>query len=124
MPEKSEPAKLSDLVRYEAPYRFSREVMTVKTGADLAFGEVCKDDTGQAPLAGTDETDANAIHIGDPITTAGAGATSLFLVRHCIVSKNELTYSGGVTEATVDSTLKGLGIIPRSEPTKTETQTT
>lgn len=107
---KTEGYRIGDYIYMEGDSRYSRELVVVKTGESIAIGDICEEDTGIKLLA----VAANAIVIAlESITTAGAGATILCAVRHCIFKDTAVNYNSQ-TKATVDAALKALGIVPHS----------
>lgn len=107
-----------DVVIWEADFRYSREMRTVKTGATIVIGDVLGDDTGLTPLvadAGPPaDTDAEAIAL-EAITSAAASAQILCLVRTAVYNIDQATYGAASTQAQADAALLALGLVGRLE---------
>lgn len=114
-----ETKQIGDIILWEGDMRYSREMVTVKTGATILIGEVCGDSTGITPLvadAGTPSDTAATVIALEAITSAGAGAQILCAVRMCIYNKDQVTYGAATTVAQADTALKALGMIAYEEP--------
>ena len=106
-----------DLVKYEAPFFYSRETHPVAYSQTLVVGSVCELDTGRMKAVAT-EANACAICLENVTTPANAYGSAVFLVRHAIVNKAMLGYNSQ-TASEVDAALKALGILVRAGLTYT-----
>lgn len=112
---------LDDVLLYELPHEYCREVMTIKQDAaateGLAIGQVLEDDTGLIPVA----TGANAEAVLlEPVTLADLQAAAqerVCLVRGpAIINRSNLVIATG-QEATSLAALLALGMVARAEET-------
>jgi len=101
---------LSEILKYEAPNRYSRETKTLSTNQTISLGEVLEDD-GSNVKAGAVAGNIKYI-AAEAVTTTSATADIAVIARNAIVDKSLLTYNS-LTEATVDAALEAVGILPR-----------
>lgn len=106
---------VSDVVKYEAGGRYSRENRTVAESQTLVVGSLVELSGGEVIKLSV--TEANCIGVMLTAVTTGAGATApcVVLERHAIVNKDSLNYEDADSESGADTQLIALGIIPRSE---------
>lgn len=106
---------VGDLVKYEAPSQYSREQHTVAQNQTLVIGSLVELTGGEVIKQSV--TEANCIGVMLEKVTTGAGETpeAAVLVRHAIVSEDQLNYEDADSEAAAQTQLIALGIIPRSE---------
>lgn len=105
-----------DIVLYEPPMDYARKLVTIAASQTISRGEILE-------LSGSDyiavATAGNAVAIAlEAVTTTGATATIVALVRNCVVKYEGLTYNS-LTEATVNAALEAKGIVVRTGPTYT-----
>lgn len=102
-----------DVVLYEAPSRYSREVYEIDTGQTLVCGELFELSSGKAVTLSVTETNCAGV-----ILEGGtAGDKVPCLVRHAIVQEDQLDYGDADSEPAARAALLTLGIVVRSEAT-------
>ncbi len=112
MASQAEGLVLTDVVKYEAPSRYSRRIMTLAISQTISLGEVLEmSSTSVVALA----TAASAVAIALEAVTTGAGATAniLCLVRHGVTIRENLTYNSEDEDET-DAALRAVGIEVRT----------
>jgi hypothetical protein len=123
MPSIQEALNLGDLLKYEAPNLYSRDLATVACGQNLAMGTV----VGRAPVTGKlspidpDAVDSSAEAVG--VLAFGVDATTvdrddaLLIARHAIVASHALVWPAGITsaqKATAIAQLTARGVLVRT----------
>lgn len=123
MPSIQEALNLGDLLKYEAPNLYSRDIATVASGQNLAMGTV----VGRAPVTGKlspidpDAVDSSAEAVG--VLAFGVDATTgdrddaLLIARHAIVASHALVWPVGITptqKATAIAQLTARGVLVRT----------
>ncbi|UZR28089.1 head decoration protein [Methylococcus mesophilus] len=123
MPKLREPKNLGDLLKYEAPNRYSRDLAPVALGQKLALGAVVAREPDGIRLQALDPaaTDASAQAVGVLIEAVDATAAevpqALLLARHAVVSDSALVWPAGINpaqKATAIAQLQALGILVRT----------
>jgi hypothetical protein len=105
MPAIQEPNNLGDLLKYEAPNLYSRDVATVAAGQNLVLGTVVGRETATAKLKALDPiaTDGTAVAAGVLAVDTDATLTdrddALLIARHAIVARSTLVWPAGITPA-------------------------
>lgn len=120
MASNAQPDYFGDIVKYYANRDFCFETRTIKTGVNLVPGSICGDDTGMAPLLVDPgppvDGDAEAIYLGEAVTSAAADTTGLFLVRGpAVVDGDQLDFNTATSEAQAITALNNLDIRLLSE---------
>jgi hypothetical protein len=123
MPSIQEALNLGDLLKYEAPNLYSRDLATVASGQNLALGTV----VGRAPVTGKlspidpDALDSSAEAVGVLAFSIDATATdrddALLIARHAIVASHALVWPAGITptqKATAIAQLTARGVLVRT----------
>jgi hypothetical protein len=123
MPSIQEALNLGDLLKYEAPNLYSRDLATVASGQNLTLGTV----VGRAPVTGKlspidpDALDSSAEAVGVlafPIdATAADRDDALLIARHAIVASHALVWPAGITptqKATAIAQLSARGVLVRT----------
>lgn len=102
---------ISDIIKYEAGFDFSREVKTLALNQTVSLGEVLEPDSDNVKVLATA---ANATCVALEAVTTGAVDTAKILcaVRHCILVRENLTYNSEDEDDT-DAILAALGIVVR-----------
>ncbi|MBF0263013.1 MAG: head decoration protein [Magnetococcales bacterium] len=121
MPNLVEPNNLGDLLKYEAPQFYSRDLLTVANGQNLALGAVVglKTSDGKARVLAPAANDGTEIAAGVLLMAAqpsGADAQALAVVRHAIVAETTLVWPAGITanqKTAALGQLKAIGILVR-----------
>ncbi len=105
MPAIIEPNNLGDLLKYEAPNRYSREVATIAAGQNLPLGTVLGSNTSDGkhyvidPTA-TDGTETAIGVLANAIDASNADRDdAIVIVRHAIVAKTALVWPIELTAA-------------------------
>ncbi len=111
---------LGDLIRYEADNRYSREEITIASGADLKKGAVLGKITasGKYVLSAPGVSDGSqtpaAVLITDALA-ASADVKAVALVREAKLNRSALIYHATINDATKRGTavaaLKAVGIV-------------
>lgn len=123
MPSIQEALNLGDLLKYEAPNLYSRDVATVASGQNLVLGTV----VGRAPVTGKlspidpDALDTSAEAVGVLAFSIDATAAdrddALLIARHAIVASHALAWPAGITptqKATAIAQLSARGVLVRT----------
>lgn len=122
MPAITQSKNLGDLLKYEAPSLYSREVVTIAAGQNLQLGTVLGRKTADGKLYALDPgaTDGTEIAVGVLATDTDATLIdredALLIARHAIVARNALIWPNGITAAQKDAAvaqLADLGILVR-----------
>ena len=105
MPAITEQNNLGDLLKYEAPNRYSRDVATIAAGQNLPLGTVLGRNTTDGkhyaidPTA-TDGTEAAIGVLANDIDATNADRSDAILIaRHAIVAKTALVWPIALTGA-------------------------
>ncbi len=111
MASQTEGLVLSDVIKFEEESRFSREVLTLAASQTISMGEVLQA-SGDNVVALASAASASAVAL-EAVTT-GVGVTSdiLCAVRHCVLTRENLTYNSEDEDDT-DAVLKALGMVVR-----------
>lgn len=112
---------LGDLLKYEAPNLYSRESVTIASGADLTLGTVLGKITASGKYAALDpaETDGSEVAVAvllEDAAAASADVTALVVLRHSIVADHIVGWPSGITpteQATATGELEARGILIR-----------
>ena len=121
MPVFTEGNNLGDLLKYEAPHLYSRDLLTVADGQDLAIGAVVGIQTADGKVYVLDPVaaDGTEIAVGVMVQAAapsGADEDVPVIARHAIVSDAALVWPGGITapqQTDATAQLKAAGILIR-----------
>jgi hypothetical protein len=117
-----EPRNLGDLLKYEAPNFYSRDVVTVATGQTLALGAVVGRKTADGKHYAIDPqaTDGTEVAVGvlanDVDASTGDRTDAILIARHAIVARSALVWPTGTTTAErtqAESELVAAGVIVR-----------
>lgn len=123
MPVLQEPNNLGDLLKYEAPNLYSRDLATVAAGQQLSLGTVVGLESATNKLHALDPaaTDGTEVAIGVLATDVDAALIdvddALLIARHAIVASAVIIWPAGITaaeRATAISQLKTLGVLIRA----------
>ncbi len=101
----TEANNLGDLLKYEAPNRYSRDVATIAAGQNLPLGTVLgrkTDDGKHYPIdpAATDGTETAIGVLANDIDATNADRSDAILIaRHAIVAKTALVWPIALTGA-------------------------
>jgi hypothetical protein len=101
----TEANNLGDLLKYEAPNRYSRDVATIAAGQNLPLGTVLgrkTDDGKHYPIdpAATDGTETAIGVLANEIDATNADRSDAILIaRHAIVAKTALVWPIALTGA-------------------------
>ncbi len=105
MPVITEPNNLGDLLKYEAPNRYSRDVATIAAGQNLPLGTVLGRNASDGhhyaldPTA-TDGTESAIGVLATDIDATNADRSDAILIaRHAIVAKTALVWPIALTGA-------------------------
>ncbi len=119
----SEPTRIGDLIKYEAPQRYSREQETVLNGQTLELGAVVGKVTATdklvelAPAASDGSEVAYGVLVEDA-APSGADGQAVVIRRHAMLADNKVVWPAGITGPQVTAALAQLeakGIILRTE---------
>lgn len=122
MPTVSQPKNLGDLLKYEAPNLYSREVATVASGQNLQLGAVLgrKTADGKLYVLAPGASDGTETAVGVLATDVDATLIdrddAILIARHAIVAKSALIWPAGITapqKATAEAQLVAIGILVR-----------
>lgn len=123
MPAIQEPNNLGDLLKYEAPNLYSRDVATVATGQNLVLGTVVGRETATAKLKALDPVATDGTEIAAGVLAADTDATlidrddALLIARHAIVARSALVWPAGITpteQAAAITQLETRGVLVRT----------
>lgn len=123
MPALQEPLNLGDLLKYEAPNLYSRDLATVAAGQSLVLGTVVGRDPATAklsPIAPSAE-DSSAEAVGVLATDIDATLIdredALLIARHAMVASHALVWPADITpaqKATAVLQLQARGVLVRT----------
>lgn len=100
----------SDIIKYEAPSQYSREVVTLTDGEEVVVGSILEVAASKM-IACTTEANAVAIAL-EAAAPDGADCEIVALVRHAIVITDNLDFTtASLTKADVVAALKAVGIV-------------
>lgn len=123
MPALQEPNNLGDLLKYEAPNLYSRDLATVAAGQQLSLGTVVGLESATNKLHALDPTATDGTEIAIGVLATDVDATLidvddvLLIARHAIVASNAVVWPAGISaaeQATAISQLKTLGVLVRA----------
>ncbi|EKF9276382.1 head decoration protein [Vibrio cholerae] len=123
MPVIQEPNNLGDLLKYEAPNLYSRDLATVAAGQQLSLGTVVGLESATNKLHALDPTATDGTEIAIGVLATDVDATlidvddALLIARHAIVASAAIVWSAGITaaeQAAAISQLKTLGVLVRA----------
>lgn len=123
MPAIQEPNNLGDLLKYEAPNLYSRDVATVAAGQNLVLGTVVGRETATAKLKALDPVATDGTEIAAGVLAADVDATlidrddALLIARHAIVARSALIWPAGITpteQAAAITQLETRGVLVRT----------
>jgi len=97
-----ESLNLGDLLKYEAPNLYSRDVATVAAGQNLTLGTVvARDATDKLVALDPTAVDSAAVAVGvlafDIDATLIDRADAILIARHAIVASHALTWPAAIT---------------------------
>jgi hypothetical protein len=122
MPVITQTNSLGDLLKYEAPNLYSREVVTIAAGQNLALGTVLGRKTADgklhalAPAASDGTETAIGVLATDTDATLIDREDALLVARHAILARIALIWPVGITalqKAAAEAQLTALGILVR-----------
>jgi len=123
MPVLQEPNNLGDLLKYEAPNLYSRDLATVAAGQQLSLGTVVGLESTTNKLHALDPTATDGTEIAIGVLATDVDATlidvddALLIARHAIVASAAIVWPAGITaaeQAAAISQLKTLGVLVRA----------
>lgn len=123
MPAIQEPNNLGDLLKYEAPNLYSRDVATVATGQNLVLGTVVGRETATAKLKALDPIAIDGTGVAIGVLAADTDASladrddALLIARHAIVARSALIWPAGITpteQAAAIAQLEARGVLVRT----------
>lgn len=123
MPALHETNNLGDLLKYEGPNLYSREVGTVAAGQTLALGTVVGRDPATGKLAPIDPLAEDGRAVAVAVLASAVDATladrpdALLIARHAIVASHALVWPTAITptqQATAIAHLEARGILVRT----------
>ncbi|MCW7542100.1 head decoration protein [Aquabacterium sp. A7-Y] len=123
MPVIRESPNLGDLLKYEAPNLYSRDVATVASGRKLALGTVVGRETATGKLKGLAlaATDGTQVAAGvlafDVDATQADRFDAILIARHATVASQALVWPAGITpvqQSAAVEQLETLGIVVRA----------
>ncbi len=123
MPAIQEPNNLGDLLKYEAPNLYSRDVATVAAGQNLALGAVVGRETATGKLKALDPAATDGTEVAAGVLAADVDATlidrddALLIARHAIVARSALIWPAGITpteQAAAVTQLETRGVLVRT----------
>ena len=122
MPSLQEASNLGDLLKYEAPHRYSRDLTEIAAGQTLSLGTVLGLETSSQTLYGLNPMASDGTEVAVGILVTELRATPdiqkvLFIARHAIVSSQAIVWPEGITvseQAVAIAQLKALGILIRT----------
>ena len=123
MPAIQETNNLGDLLKYEAPNLYSRDLATVAAGQNLQLGAIVGRDstTGKLKVLDPAATDGTENAVG--VLTADVEATlidrenALLITRHAIVASHAMVWPAAITPAqksTAIAQLEARGVLVRT----------
>lgn len=123
MPAIQEPNNLGDLLKYEAPNLYSRDVATVAAGQNLVLGTVVGREAATAKLKALDPAATDGTEVAAGVLAADSDATlidrddALLIARHAIVARSALVWPAGITpteQAAATAQLEARGVLVRT----------
>lgn len=123
MPVLQEPNNLGDLLKYEAPNLYSRDLATVAAGQQLSLGTVVGLESATNKLHALDPTATDGTEIAIGVLATDVDATlidvddALLIARHAIVASAAIIWPAGISaaeKATAISQIKTLGVLVRA----------
>lgn len=123
MPAIQEPNNLGDLLKYEAPNLYSRDVATVAAGQNLVLGTVVGRETATNKLKALDPIATDGTEVAAGVLAADVDATlidrddALLIARHAIVARSALIWPAGITpteQAAAITQLETRGVLVRT----------
>ena len=98
----TEPARLGDILKYEADQLYSREEVTIASGQNLTIGTVigrlsADGKVVQFDPAASDGSETPAGILCESIDATAADTVSWIAARHAIVSEDALVWPKGIT---------------------------
>jgi hypothetical protein len=123
MPAIQEPNNLSDLLKYEAPNLYSRDVATVAAGQNLVLGTVVGRETATNKLKALDPIAIDGTGVAIGVLAADTDASladrddALLIARHAIVARSALVWPAGITpteQAAAITQLETRGVLVRT----------
>jgi len=116
-----EPMNLGDLLKYEAPNLYSRDVTTVAAGQNLALGAVvARDATDKLVAVDPAAADSTAVAVGvlafDVDATLIDRADAILIARHAIVASHAVVWPTGISpeeQLTAIQQLTAQGVLVR-----------
>ena len=123
MPVLQEPNNLGDLLKYEAPNLYSRDLATVAAGQQLSLGTVVGLESATNKLHALDPTATDGTEVAVGVLATDVDATlidvddALLIARHAIVASASIVWPAGITaaeQAEAISQLKTLGVLVRA----------
>lgn len=123
MPAIQEPNNLGDLLKYEAPNLYSRDVATVAAGQNLVLGTVVGRETATAKLKALDPVATDGTEVAAGVLAADTDASladrddALLIARHAIVARSALIWPAGITpteQAAAITQLETRGVLVRT----------
>lgn len=114
---------LGDLLKYEAPNLYSRDLATVASGRTLALGTVVGRDTLTTKLKALSPTATDGTEIAVGVLAADVDATlididqALLIARHAIVATHALVWPVAITpteKAAANAQLEARGVLVRT----------
>ena len=117
-----EPLNLGDLLKFEAPNLYSRDLATVAAGQVLKLGAVVAFDTSSKlvaldPTAGDSRAEAVGVLANDIDASLIDRPDALLIAREAIVASHALTWPTGITpaqQATAIAQLQARGVLVRT----------
>ena len=122
MPVITESNNLGDLLKYEAPNRYSREVATIAAGQNLPLGTVVGLVTATGKFKQLDPSAEDGTQVAAGVLLQACDATlidrddGLVVARHAIVAHHALAWPDAITTAeklAAIAQLKALGVLVR-----------
>jgi hypothetical protein len=123
MPATHEANNLGDLLKYEAPNLYSRDLATVATGQNLALGAVVGLETSTSKLKALDPAAIDGTENAIGVLASSVDATlvdrsdALLITRHAIVANHALVWPAAITpaqKATAIAQLEARGVLVRT----------
>jgi hypothetical protein len=123
MPAIQEPDNLGDLLKYEAPNLYSRDVATVVAGQNLVLGTVVGRETATGKFKTLDPVATDGTEVAAGVIAADVDATlidrddALLIARHAIVARSALVWPAGITpteQAAAITQLETRGVLVRT----------
>ena len=122
MPVITESNNLGDLLKYEAPNRYSRDVATIAAGQNLPLGTVVGIVTATAKFKQLDPSAEDGTQVAAGVLLQACDAAlidrddGLVVARHAIVAHHALAWPDAITTAeklAAIAQLKALGVLVR-----------